>query len=188
MRYSVSGQHIDIGNALQGYVKDSIQPIVSKYAERPTDANVKFSKDRYVFICESSIHLSTGHQVNASGKADDIYAAFDKCSNRIEKQLRRYKRRLKDHHLQRATEVETPHMEVYTLGTRDETDSEASQCEPLIIAENSSKIRKISVGEAVLEMELTGDSFLIFKNESSGSLNVVYQRDDGNYGWLDPTR
>lgn len=187
MRYSVSGQHIDIGNSLTGYVKDSIDPIMSKFAERPTNANIKFTKDRYVFICESAIHLSTGHQVVAKGKAADIYAAFDKCSDRIEKQLRRYKRRLKDHHLHRTTEVETQFDEVYTLGTRSEADS-TTQNEPLIIAENSSKIKKMSVGEAVLEMELNGETFAVFENESSGTVSVVYQRDDGHIGWIDPSR
>ncbi|MEM0976266.1 MAG: ribosome-associated translation inhibitor RaiA [Pseudomonadota bacterium] len=188
MRYSVSGQHLDIGNSLKGYVKDSFEPIVSKYAERPTDAAVKFSKDRYVYICESSIHLSTGHQVNASGKADDIYAAFDKCSDRIEKQLRRYKRRLKDHHNGVPTEVEPRFSGVYSHATENDLDSEPPQSETLIVAESNTKIKTLSVGDAVMEMELAAAPFLVFENEKSGRLSVVYHRDDGHIGWIDPTR
>ena len=185
MRYSVSGQHLDIGNALTGYVKDSIQPIVEKYAERPTNAAVKFTKDRYVYICESSVHLSTGHQVNAKGKADDIYQAFDKCSERIEKQLRRYKRRLKDHHSSASTEVETPLSDVYSLATQAELDSREYVNETLIVAETGDTVKKLSVGDAVMEMELTESSFLIFENNNNGRVNIVYQRDDGHIGWID---
>ena len=188
MRYSVSGQHIDIGDALSGYVKENIDPIVSKFAERPTNAAVKFTKDRYVYVCESSIHLSTGHQVNATGKADDIYAAFDKCSNRIEKQLRRYKRRLKDHHSGNAGEVETPIVDVYSHATQDELDSRPlAETETLIVAETGTKTKKLAVGDAVMEMELTEVPFLVFENEKNGRVNVVYHRDDGHIGWIDPS-
>lgn len=186
MRYSVSGQHIDIGDALSGYVKDSFNPIVSKYAERPTNAAVKFSKDRYVFVCESSLHLSTGHQVNATGKADDIYSAFDKCSSRIEKQLRRYKRRLKDHHNRNSGEVETPNFDVYSHATQAELDSRQDDVnETLIVAETDKKIKKLAVGDAVTEMELTEVPFLVFTNEKNGRVNLVYHRDDGHIGWID---
>ncbi len=189
MRYSVSGQQIDIGNALTGYVKDSFEPIVTKFAERPTDADVKFSKDRYVYICESSIHLSTGMRVNAQGKADDIYAAFDKCSARIEKQLRRYKRKLKDHHLGRSGEVESLNLEVYSHATQDELDShDRADSETLIVAETGTEIKKLSVGNAVMEMELTDNAFFVFENEKNGRVNIVYHREDGHIGWIDPLR
>lgn len=188
MRYSVSGQHLDIGKALTGYVKDSFDPIVEKYAERPTNAAIKFTKDRYVFVCESSIHLSTGHQVNAKGKADDIYQAFDKCSQRIEKQLRRYKRRLKDHHNGQSAEVETPEIEVYSRTTQAELDSTPVSDETLIVAEPCSKIRKLSVGDAVMEMELAQEPFLVFEDNKNGSVNIVYHREDGHIGWIDTSR
>lgn len=188
MRYSVSGQHIDIGKALTGYVKESFEPIVAKYAERPTNAAVKFSKDRYVYICESSIHLSTGLQVNAKGKSDDIYQAFDKCSERIEKQLRRYKRKLKDHHLGQSGEVERPDLDVYSLVTQEDLDSAGETGETLIVAESCTKIKKLSVGDAVMKMELSGDPFLIFEDNKSGRVNIVYHREDGHIGWVDTAR
>ena len=106
MRYQVSGKQIDIGNALQQHVKSEIGEVVSKYAERPTDAIVVFSKSGHEFVCEATVHLSTGLTAQARSHENEIYASFDSCAAKMEKQLRRYKRRLKDHHATRTTPVE----------------------------------------------------------------------------------
>ena len=94
MRYQISGKQIDIGDALQTHVKDQLGDVISKYAERPTDAHVIFSKNAHEFVCEAIVHLSTGLTAQARGSAVEIYAAFESCSDKMEKQLRRYKRRL----------------------------------------------------------------------------------------------
>ncbi|WP_127112961.1 ribosome hibernation-promoting factor, HPF/YfiA family [Shimia sediminis] len=187
MRYQITGKHIDIGDALQTHVKDELGAVVGKYAERPTDANIIFSKSAHEYVCEATVHLSTGLTAQAKAHATEIYAAFDDCSQKMEKQLRRYKRRLKDHHRERSEPVELFGASSYILASEGETDkAEPESLQPMIIAEMESKIPSLSVGEAVMQMELAGAPVLVFRNEGKDGLNVVYRRDDGNIGWIDP--
>ncbi len=187
MRYQISGKQIDIGSALQTHVENELNSVVEKYAERPTDANIIFSKSAAEFVCEATIHLSTGLTAQAKAHAHEIYAAFDQCSEKMEKQLRRYKRRLKDHHRQRSEPVELSQASAYILASdSDGEDSEPDTLQPIIVAEMETKIPSLSVGEAVMQMELAGAPVLVFRNEGKNGLNVVYRRDDGNIGWIDP--
>ncbi len=187
MRYQISGKQIDIGSALQTHVKEGLGAAVAKYAERPTDANVIFSKSAHEFVCEATVHLSTGLTASAKAHANEIYAAFDNCSEKMEKQLRRYKRRLKDHHKDRAEPVELFGGASYILASdHGSEDSEPETLQPMIIAEMEAKIQSLSVGEAVMQMELQGSPVLVFRNEGNEGLNVVYRREDGNIGWIDP--
>lgn len=185
MRYQISGKQIDIGNALQTHVKTELQETVTKYAERPTNANIVFSKSASEFVCEATVHLSTGLTVQAKGQAHEIYAAFEACRAKMEKQLRRYKRRLKDHHRDHVEPVELYGASSYILASETET-SEPETLQPIIVAEMETQIPSLSVGEAVMQMELAGAPVLVFRNESKNGVNVVYRRDDGNIGWIDP--
>jgi ribosomal subunit interface protein len=187
MRYQITGKQIDIGEALQTHVKEEMSEVVSKYAERPTDANIVFSKDAHEHVCEAIVHLSTGLTAQAKGSAVDIYAAFDKCNERMEKQLRRYKRRLKNHHRDRTEPVASLGASSYILDASDlPEDSEPDTLQPIIVAEMETKIPSVSVGEAVMQMELAHAPVLVFRNEGHGGINVVYRREDGNIGWIDP--
>ncbi|WP_323781442.1 ribosome hibernation-promoting factor, HPF/YfiA family [Thalassovita sp.] len=187
MRYQISGKQIDIGDALQVHVKDGLGTAVQKYAERPTDANVVFSKSANEFVCEATVHLSTGLTAQAKAHDHEIYAAFEKCCDKMEKQLRRYKRRLKDHHITRSEPVEQFGAASYILAPEGEdVESERETLQPVIVAEMETKIQTLSVGEAVMQMELAGAPVLVFRNEGKEGLNVVYRRDDGNIGWIDP--
>ena len=187
MRYQISGKQIDIGNALQTYVQDELNGIVQKYAERPTDANIVFSKSGSEFVCEATVHLSTGLTASAKGHAHEIHAAFDSTSDKMEKQLRRYKRRLKDHHQERSEPVEYSGASSYILASDQESeDSEPETLQPMIVAEMEARVQSLSVGEAVMQMELAGAPVLVFKNEGNNGLNVVYRREEGNIGWIDP--
>lgn len=187
MRYQISGKQIDIGDALQTHVKQELGDAVDKYAERPTDALVVFSRNAHEFVCEATVHLSTGLTAQAKAHANEIYAAFDGCRDKMEKQLRRYKRRLKDHHRERSQPVELSGASSYILaGTESTGESEPDTLQPMIIAEMETKIPSLSVGEAVMQMELAGAAVLVFRNEKTGGLNVVHMRDDGNIGWIDP--
>ena len=187
MRYQITGKQIDIGAALQTHVETELGGIVQKYAERPTDANVVFSKSAHEFVCEATVHLSTGLTAQAKAHATEIYAAFDLCAEKMEKQLRRYKRRLKDHHRERSEPVELFGASSYILASEDESDdSEPDSLQPIIVAEMQTQIPSLSVGEAVMQMELAGAPVLVFRNEGKDGLNVVYRRDDGNIGWIDP--
>lgn len=189
MQYQISGHHIDIGEALQTHVQDGLGEAVTKYAERPTDAAVIFSRNAHEYVCESTIHLSTGLTASAKAHATEIYAAFDKCCEKMEKQLRRYKRRLKDHHKDRKEPVATYDAASYILAASEPDDStqEPESLQPIIIAEMAAKVPALSVGEAVMQMELAGAPVLVFRNEGNQGVNVVYRRDDGNIGWIDPS-
>lgn len=187
MRYQISGKQIDIGEALQGHVTTELGTAVAKYAGRPTDAVVVFSRQAHEFFCEATVHLSTGMTAQAKGHAIEIYAAFDSCCEKMEKQLRRYKRRLKDHQHQRVEPVELSDGASYILAASDGTeDEEPDHLQPMIIAEMETKIQSLSVGEAVMQMELVGAKLLVFRNVGHSGVNVVYRRDDGNIGWIDP--
>ncbi|MGX9356214.1 ribosome hibernation-promoting factor, HPF/YfiA family [Roseobacteraceae bacterium S113] len=186
MRYQISGKQIDIGEALQEHVQSELGSIVQKYAERPTDATIIFSRSAHEFVCESTVHLSTGLTASAKAHATEIYAAFDACGEKMEKQLRRYKRRLKDHHRERAEPVELSGAASYVLASdTGESESEPETLTPVIVAETKANIPSLSVGEAVMQMELAGAPVLVFRNEKKG-VNVVYRRDDGNIGWIEP--
>jgi len=190
MRYQISGKQIDIGAALQTHVQGELTDIFQKYAGRPTDATIVFSRDAHEFVCEATVHLSTGLTTQARGHNHEIYAAFDACGEKMDKQLRRYKRRLKDHHKERANPVELLDASSYILaGTTDvETEeSEPETLQPVIVAEMETKIPSLSVGEAVMQMEIAGAPVLVFRKEGNKGINVVYRRDDGNIGWIDPS-
>lgn len=187
MHIQVSGKHIDIGDALRTHVEDRLIEAVGKYFDRPVDALVTFSRDRHQFIADSSVHLSTGMTVQATGRADEIYASFEGAVDRMEKQLRRYKRRLKDHHRDRQDPIEAIGASTYILaGDQDETAEEPDTLQPVIVAEMETRVPHLSVGEAVMQMELANTALLVFRNEKHGGVNVVYRRDDGNIGWIDP--
>lgn len=187
MRYQISGKQIDVGDALQTHVKSELGETVEKYAQRPTDATVVFSRNAYEFLCEATVHLSTGLTASASGKSAEIYAAFESCREKMDKQLRRYKRRLKDHHRDRTGPVEFDEAASYILAAPEGSEeSEPDTLQPMIIAEMGTRVPVLSVGEAVMQMELTSAPLLVFRNEKHSGVNVVYRRDDGNIGWIDP--
>ncbi|MFV1494483.1 ribosome-associated translation inhibitor RaiA [Phaeobacter sp. JH18-32] len=187
MRYQISGKQIDIGEALQSHVQSELGVAVAKYAERPTDANVVFSRSAHEYVCETTVHLSTGLTAQAKAHATEIYAAFEDCCEKMEKQLRRYKRRLKDHHRDRSEPVELFGASSYILASEDTgTESEPESLQPIIVAEMETQIPSLSVGEAVMQMELAGAPVLVFRKEGKDGLNVVYRREDGNIGWIDP--
>lgn len=187
MRYEVTGKHIDVGESLQTHVTTELGSVMDKYSQRPTDAAVVFSKSGHEFVCEATVHLSSGLNASAKAHATEIYAAFDDACEKMDKQLRRYKRRLKDHHKQRAEPVETFGGASYILAAeKDDEESEAETLQPIIVAEMEAKIPSLSVGEAVMQMELAGVPVLVFRNEGKDGVNVVYRREDGNIGWIDP--
>ena len=187
MQYQISGKQIDIGAALQTQVQETFDDLTNKYAGRPTDANVIFSKSGHEFVCEATIHLSTGLTAQAKAHSPEIYAALDGCAEKMDKQLRRYKRRLKDHHRDREQPVELFAGSSYILASPDHPDeSEPESLQPMVIAEMEARIPSLSVGEAVMQMEIAGAPVLVFCKEGNDGINVVYRREDGNIGWIDP--
>jgi ribosomal subunit interface protein len=187
MRIQVSGKQMDIGDALRTHVEDRLVEAVGKYFDRPVEALVIFCKDRHEYIVDSSVHLPTGMTVQATARADEIYASFEGAVDRMEKQLRRYKRRLRDHHRDRQAPIEATGAPSYILaGGTEEPEEEPESLQPVIVAEMETKVPMLSVGEAVMQMELAGAHLLVFRNTAHGGVNVVHRRDDGNIGWIDP--
>ncbi len=189
MQIQVHGKQIDVGEALTQHVTTRIEETVGKYSGRPTEATITFSRDRHEFCCDASVHLSTGMTAQAKGRATDIYDSFEAAAERMDKQLRRYKRRLKDHHQKRQNPIEVLEAQSYILEARGEDAPDAEEpadLQPVVVAEMETRVPSLSVGEAVMQMELAGAPVLVFRNEAHGGVNVVYRREDGNIGWVDP--
>tara|TARA_Y100001968_G_scaffold329548_1_gene379147 strand:- start:598 stop:1176 length:579 start_codon:yes stop_codon:yes gene_type:complete len=188
MKIQITGKQIDVGDALKRYVEDKISDIIVKYSTKNIDSNVTFSRDRHGFFCDFTSHLATGITTQAKGKSENIYESFDQALEKAEKQLRRYKRRLKNHHNDRKEPIQYFKASSYIISKENEgEESEGKESlKPIIIAETETKIPKISVGEAVMQMELLGSNMLIFRNSSHNGINIVHYREDGNIGWVDP--
>ena len=188
MHIQVIGKQIDVGAALTEHVETALASAISKYFDRPLDATVTFSKDRHNFRCDANVHLPTGLVVQSTALAPDVYAAFEQGAEWIEKQVRRYKRRLKDHHHNRKKPVEAFAAPAYVLEATEfaQEADEPESLQPVIVAEMTEAIQSLSVGEAVMQMELADRAFLMFRSDASGRVNLVFRRDDGNIGWIDP--
>ncbi|MGF1553251.1 MAG: ribosome hibernation-promoting factor, HPF/YfiA family [Paracoccaceae bacterium] len=192
MHVQVSGKQMDVGSALAGHVEERLVQAITKYFDRPVSAHVTFARDaKSFFKCEVAVQLSTGLHAQAHGEDSDAHAAFDRAAERVEKQVRRYKRRLKDHHQRPQEPIDVIPAQSYVVAAVDEAEEEADDAvdpdaPPAIIAETRMDIRSLSVGDAVMRMELEHAPFLLFRNEASGRLNLVFQRGDGNIGWVDP--
>jgi len=187
MQYQISGIHINIGDALQNYVKDELSAAINKYAERPTDAQIIFSKSGHEFVCDAIIHLSTGLTAQAKASKAEIYAAFNACAEKVEKQLRRYKRKLKGHQKDQNQSVEFIDSTSYTSATKDGLQDSTSSSGPLIVAETDKVFPVLSVIEAAEEIEKSKQRFLLFKSDKKQGVNILFRREDGNLGWIEPS-
>lgn len=186
MRIQVTGRQIDIGDALREHVETELMSAVSKYADVVVDAEVTFTRDAHAsYRADAVVKLARGLTAKASDKANEIYAAFDGLSEKIEKQVRRYKRRLIQHHHRGEAAEEIPAAAYVLAGAKDE-DEHVETMNPVVIAEMKTKLMSLSVGEAVMRMELEDAPFLMFLNKAHDRLNVVFRREDGNIGWIDP--
>ena len=189
MRIQVSGKQIDIGHALRSHVESRLNEAVGKYFDRPVDAVVTFCKDGHLFVADSSVHLSTGMTAQATARADEIYASFEASVDRMEKQLRRYKRRLKDRSAQSAhaaavAEAIDAGYTVFAPAADDETAAD----HPPVVAETRVDIPSASVSDAVMLLDLRDTTALLFRNSGTGRFNMVYRRGDGTIGWVEPQR
>lgn len=185
MQIHISGQQIDIGDALRVHVTDKLNAGVAKFFDHSLEANVTFSRDGDAFSCVASVHVFSGLTLRAEGHAGEIYAAFDQAADRIEKRLRRYKERLKSHK-GRGSEPDLTARDA-VIQSEPEDTGEAANGEPVVIAESVAAISTLRVGDAVMRLDISGAPVLLFRNAGHGSLNVVYRRPDGHIGWIDPS-
>lgn len=184
MDISVKGKQMDVGDALRGHVTEQLELTVTKYFDHAIDGTVIFSKSGHGFKCDLTVHAHAGMTMQGSGEADDAYIAFDNALERISKQLRRYKRRLKSHKGRGADEDQL--QANYTIFAPEEHDELPEEHSPAIVAEMPTGIATLSVSEAVMRMDLGDLPVVMFRNSAHGGLNVVYRRNDGNVGWIDP--
>jgi ribosomal subunit interface protein len=195
MQVQVTGKHVDVGEALRSRVSDELSSSIGKYFDRDGGgADVVVSREGHAFRVDCAVTLASGQQLTTHGLGGDAHLAFDSASAKMQKRIRRYKNRLKDHHPQAmARQAETA--AYYVLQAPDaEADDEdydgqaESFPEPLIIAETETQIGVMTVSMAVMELDLTESQTIVFRNAAHGGLSVVYRRPDGNIGWIDPER
>lgn len=192
MQLTVAGKQIDIGEALRRHVEASISSILGKYFGTAIESHVVVTREAHLTRAEISVHIGRGIVVNAHATALEVYAAFDAAADRVAKRLRRYKRRLRDYHAKaRDRAVASERAMDYVLAplgenVEEELGEDAIGAAPAVIAEMSTELPHLTVGEAAMRMDLADAPALLFRNRSHGELNLVYRRADGNIGWIDP--
>lgn len=185
---TVSGKHMEVGESLQEYVKQRIASGVKKYLNEITQSKVTFSKKHHLYHVDLIIYDANIGLVKAASESDDVYAAFDNAVVKMEKQLRKYKGKIRDHAKKGKEDLEEVISGVkYVLNVpQAETHQEDHAQEPITIAEKITNIEKLSVSEAIMKMDLAHLPALLFINKLNNRLNVVYHRVDGNISWVDP--
>ncbi len=194
MRVQVAGRHMDVGEALRTRISDELTEGIAKVFSRATDASVTVSKAPLGYEVDCVVHLSSGMTLQSEGKGGDAHIAFSDALEKIAKRVRRYKRRLKNHHADNKHPLPAENASAYVLAPLEEGDDEdGSVAErgdgaPLVIAETTASVRTMPVAMAVMQLELMEEPALLFRNAAHGGLSLVYRRADGNIGWVDPGR
>jgi ribosomal subunit interface protein len=187
MDIRVSGHQIATGSALQDHASERLNGISEKYFSRAISSQVTFNKaPANAFACDIVLHANQGLVMKSHGQAQDAHQAFDQAADKIEKQLRRYKRRLHDRHEQ-ADHAIREEEAAYTVFAAGDPEAEAVLEAPPVIAETRTDIPEVSVADAVMMLDLRHTNALFFKNAGTGRHNMVYRRDDGSIGWVEPS-
>lgn len=186
MKISVKGKQLDVGDAWRRNVEERLPVIAEKYFGDAQEAQVTLSKDKARFLVDIAMRIGRRMVVQSHGAGVDAQVALDDAAEHLDKRLRRYKRRLRDHNRARLDETETLPARQYVLAAEeDEPESEAPD-NPIVIAEMDTEIETLSVGEAVMHMDLANLPSMLFRNRAHGGINMVYRRQDGHVGWVDP--
>lgn len=197
MELAIHGKQMDVGDALRSHVTNKLEEINSKYFNRAIDIVVTFSPEGHAYVkTHISLRIGKDIMVTANTVDQDAYVSFDQTAEKIAKQMRRYKRRLRDHHerLEQTPETEMMKARDYVLAvqelsgkadTAEEEDVPVGE-DPVIVAEQPTRIPKMSVSDAVMRMDLSGQTAILFRNPKNNQLNMLYRRADGNIGWVEP--
>jgi ribosomal subunit interface protein len=184
MSVRVTGKQMDVGDTFRTRITGAIDDAINKYFDGGFSSQVTVSKTGSRFNADCRIHLDSGADLQAAGDANDPQIAFDSALGRIEKRLRRYKRKLRDHH----NGGDSRHSEVaYAVidAPVDDHEEVADDFAPVIVAETTKKLSTMSVASAVMALDMTDDPVVMFRKPGSSELNIVYRRNDGNIGWID---
>ena len=193
MTLRISGKSISVGEALRSRLSERTDEVLRKYFDGNYSGHITLSKDGFGFRTDYALHLDSGVVLEADSTAADAYASADQALLMIEKRLRRYKSRLKDRSARKAHAAAAALAELgapldapsYVIEAPTEDDDVAGY-NPVIIAEATTSLKRLSVSEAVMELDLTGAACLVFQHGSSGRVNIIYRRSDGHIGWVDP--
>ncbi len=185
MQVRIVSKGIDVSPAISDRIKGRLEDMMDKYIHREGDATVALSKEGSGFRVVCDMNLPSGTSMQGQADAQDAYAAADEALDHLEKRLRRYNRRMKDHHA--GAKAEAMAYFVLENPVADEDDeANTGKDEPIVVAENSAKIRTLTVSMAALELGLSDSGAVVFRNARHGGVNVVFKRSDGNIGWIDP--
>jgi ribosomal subunit interface protein len=195
MTLRVSGKSISVGEALRDRVSERTNEVLRKYFDGNYSGHITLSKDGFGFRTDCALHLDSGISLEADAMAADAYASADQALLLIEKRLRRYKSRLKDRSARKAHAASAALSDLngaaldapsYVIEAPSHDDEDVNEFNPVIIAEATTLLKRCSVSEAVMELDLTGAPIMVFQHGSSGRVNIIYRRPDGNVGWVDP--
>ncbi len=187
MNLTVSGKQIDIGEALRDHVQRTLETAVGKYFDGAIEGAVTFSREAHEFRSDISVHVGRNIMAQSHGLANDPYLAFDAACEHVAKRLRRHKRRLRDHNTRKVRQAEESILALQTIiAGEPEASDETAGHEPLVVAEMQTNVEMMTVGEAVMRLDLGQLPALMFRNRANGLFNMVYRRPDGNIGWVDP--
>lgn len=186
MALKITGKNVDIGQALRGRIEAAVPGLVAKYFNGGYSAHVTVAKSGRSFETDCALHLDSGMVFEARGLAPDAHASFDQAAERLEKRLRRYKRRLKDY--AKPTPMAAPGRDIadFVLAPPAEEEELGEDYAPVIVAETRTAIPTLTVSAAVMQLDRTDAALVVFRNQSHGEINVVYRRPDGHFGWIDP--
>jgi len=184
MGLRVSGKNMDIGQALRETAEARIAEAIDKYFDGGFSGHVTMAKEGAGFHTECVIHLDTGVELQAKGESNDPHQSFESAASRLEKRLRRYKRRLKGHNRREASSIAATSYVIAPFHEEEEVEPDYA---PTIVAEEATHLPEMSVADAVVELDLGETGAVVFRNAGHGGINVVYRRRDGNIGWIDPT-
>lgn len=195
MKIQVSGKQVEVGDALRQRIEEELSAGIEKYFDRGGEAEVTISKTAYLFQADVLVRLASGQVLVAHGYGGDAHSAFDAVQDTIEKRVRRYKRRLKQHHNGTPLKEEVANVTVLRVADVEEEETEiddgldrSAPPQPMIIAETEMPLRTMTVSAAVEELELSNYPAMMFRNAAHGGLSMIYRRRDGNIGWVDPER
>jgi ribosomal subunit interface protein len=190
MPLRVSGKNLDIGESLRAHVLEKVQTLIARYFDGKVTGHVVMSPEGSAFRTDCSLHLSSGVNLQSEGRAHEPYASFEQAADKIERRLRRYKKRLKEHaggHEASVQARERLELAKFVIEAPADDETEAPvDYSPVVVAEGSQPLRTLSVASAVAELDLTGAPLIVFQHATSSRINIVYRRRDGAIGWLDP--
>ena len=185
MGLRISGKSVDIGESFRSQIEARIGDAVGKYFDGGFNGHVTVEREGSGFHTDCAIHLDTGIVLKAEAVMQDVHQSFDRAAERIEKQLRRYKRRLKEHH--HTARGETTPATAYVIAAPDEDAEIDPNADPVIIAEETTSLETMTVSGAVMALDLADAPVIVFRHAVHGGVNIVYRRKDGHIGWVDPS-